>query len=175
MHRQPDRVLVCSGPPTWKRLTSCPLVTRKCIPLVAAIFSDKKEIGVVQSLHGDDAQAFIDVIDEVFPHALSFERTGPLTCTQTFRSAEQLLDTLAPWLRRKCLSTLRRICSRHALLPKSAQIPLCYDRSGAPLYRGGYADVWKGEHQGRHVAVKVLRVYSTDDFVKITSVSFCIL
>ena len=38
------------------------------------------------------------------------------------------------------------------------------------MYRGGYADVWKGEHQGLHVAVKVLRVYSTSDFEKITSV-----
>jgi len=30
--------------------------------------------------------------------------------------------------------------------------------------------VWKGEHQGRTVAVKVLRVYSTSDFNKITNV-----
>ncbi|KAF9646796.1 kinase-like protein, partial [Thelephora ganbajun] len=37
---------------------------------------------------------------------------------------------------------------------------------------GGYADVWKGEHQGCHVAVKVLRVYSTSDFAKIMS-RFC--
>ena len=62
------------------------------------------------------------------------------------------------------------VCGRHALLPKSLQIPLCYDRSVAPLYRGGFSDVWKGKHKGRHVAVKVLRVYSTGDFVKITSV-----
>ena len=38
------------------------------------------------------------------------------------------------------------------------------------MYRGGFADVWKGEHQGRQVAVKVLRVYSTSDFEKITGV-----
>jgi len=30
--------------------------------------------------------------------------------------------------------------------------------------------VWKGKYQDRHVAVKALRVYSTSDFVKITSV-----
>ena len=30
--------------------------------------------------------------------------------------------------------------------------------------------MWKGEYKGRHVAVKALRVYSTSDFVKITSV-----
>ena len=39
------------------------------------------------------------------------------------------------------------------------------------LYSGGYADVWMGEHQGRKVAVKVLRIYSTSDLDKITGVS----
>jgi len=52
----------------------------------------------------------------------------------------------------------------------SLQIPLCYNRSDIPQYRGGYADVWKGEHQGRPVAAKVLRVYSTSDFDKIRRV-----
>ena len=52
------------------------------------------------------------------------------------------------------------------------QIPLHYDKSDAPLYHGGYADVWKGESQGHQVAVKVLRVYSTSDFEKITNVGF---
>ena len=30
-----------------------------------------------------------------------------------------------------------------------------------------------GEHQGRNVAVKVLKVYSTSDFNRITSVGYC--
>jgi len=91
-------------------------------------------------------------------------------------SNDQALDILdlLPWLRKKCLSVLCKICGRQALLPRSLRVPLCYDRSGNPLYRGGYADVWKGEHRGRHVAVKVLRVYSTSDFDKITSVSFSV-
>ena len=48
---------------------------------------------------------------------------------------------------------------------------MSYGRSGAPRYRGGFADVWKGEYRGCDVAVKVLRVYSTSDLAKITSVS----
>ena len=89
-------------------------------------------------------------------------------------SADQALNLpdLPPWLRKKCLSALCKICGRRALLPRSLQISLCYDRLDNPLYRGGYADVWKGEHQGRHVAVKVLRVYSTSDFDKIMNVGF---
>ena len=50
------------------------------------------------------------------------------------------------------------------------QIPLCYNRSDPPLYHGGFAEVRKGEHQGREVAVKVLKVYQTSDFDKITRV-----
>ena len=82
------------------------------------------------------------------------------------------LPDLQPQLRRKCLRVLCRICGRKALLPKSLQIPLSYNRSGTPLYRGGYADVWKGEHRGCHVAVKVLRAYSTSSLDKVTTVGF---
>ena len=81
------------------------------------------------------------------------------------------LPDLLPRLRWKCLSALCRICGRQALLPRSLQIPTCYNRSKTPLYRGGFADIWKGEYESRHVAVKVLRVYSTSEIGKITSVS----
>ena len=82
-----------------------------------------------------------------------------------------MLDDPTLPLRKRCLKTLCRICGNLALLPSSLQIPLCYDPSGRALYSGGYADVWKGQHRGYGVAVKVLRVYSTSDFEKIKSVS----
>ena len=53
-------------------------------------------------------------------------------------------------------------------------IPICYDRTGVALYRGGFADVWKGEHCGRDVAVKVIRTYSNSDLQRIIGVS-CLL
>ena len=75
-------------------------------------------------------------------------------------------------MKRKCLNILCKICGRHALLPSPFQIPLCFDRSkDRARYRGGYADVWMGKHQGCEVAVKVLRVYSASDLNKIISVS----
>ena len=82
------------------------------------------------------------------------------------------LPDLPPSLRRKCVSTLCRICGRQALLPKSLQIPICYNRLEIPRYRGGYADVWMGDHRGLRVAAKVLRVYSTSDFDRVTRVCF---
>ena len=56
------------------------------------------------------------------------------------------------------------------MLPRSVQIPLCYDQTGTPLYHGGFAEIWKGQYQGRDVAVKVLKVYQTSNFEKITRV-----
>ena len=40
------------------------------------------------------------------------------------------------------------------------------------MYRGGYADVWKGEYCGRDVAVKVIRTHSNDESPKVAKVSF---
>lgn len=51
-------------------------------------------------------------------------------------------------------------------------IPVCYDHTTYPLYRGGYADVWKGEHCGREVAVKVIRVYSKSNLEKVVGVGY---
>ena len=81
-------------------------------------------------------------------------------------------DDIPPWLRRKCLATLCKICSYHTLIPRSIQIPLCYDRREDPRYEGGLAKVWKGEHQGIAVAAKVLKVFETSDLVKIKKVGF---
>ena len=77
---------------------------------------------------------------------------------------------MPPWLRGKCLNTLCRICGYHALLPRSVQISLHYDRTGTPRYHGGFAEVWKAEHKGREVAVKVLKVYASSSLAKVTRV-----
>ena len=82
-----------------------------------------------------------------------------------------MLDNLTLQLRKKCLKALYKICGRQALLPRSLHILFYYDRSGDPLYSGGYADVWMGEHQGLKVAVKVLRVYSKSNLDKTIKVS----
>ena len=45
-----------------------------------------------------------------------------------------------------------------------------YDQKGYPVCNGGFADVWKGQYDGRDVAVKILRVYLTSDFEQIRKV-----
>ena len=60
-----DYVLVCSDRPAWKRLISDPLSADERISLITTIFSDHDMTKVVEYLSGDDAQTFINVIDEV--------------------------------------------------------------------------------------------------------------
>jgi len=89
-------------------------------------------------------------------------------------SANQALDRpdLSPRARENCLRSLYKMCGRHGFLPTSLKIPLSCERNGDALYRGGFADVWKGEHGGRDVAVKVMRIYSNSDLQKVIRVSF---
>ena len=70
--RQSHYFLVCSTPPAWKRLINNPLSHQERISLATSIFSTHGEAGLAEQLAGDDAQSFIDVMDEVgscaFPH-----------------------------------------------------------------------------------------------------------
>ncbi|KAF9786281.1 kinase-like domain-containing protein [Thelephora terrestris] len=145
--------------PTWKRLIGHAFPPHEVISIIEEIFASENEVKTVCKLLGDVAQAFIDVIHEALDISIR---------------AVQALDLrdLPPRLREKCLAVLCRICGRQGLLPTALQIPIRYNRSDAPLYRGGFADVWKGTFQNRQVAVKVLRIYSTTDSAKISS-RFC--
>jgi len=62
-----DRFLVCSTSTPWKRLIYLSLTTHERVSVVSAIFSDRSEIEVVNCLCGNDAQSFVDAIDEVPP------------------------------------------------------------------------------------------------------------
>ena len=60
-----------SDTPAWERLTSYPLSAHERTSLITSIFSDRTQLKVVRNLLGDDAQAFIDVVDEVIHHQIS--------------------------------------------------------------------------------------------------------
>jgi hypothetical protein len=83
-----------------------------------------------------------------------------------------VLESLAPEIRRRCLSTLSALCSREALVPRSLELPPCYDSNEPPLHHGESADLWKGNYHSGEVAVKVLRVGSKDNLEKVKKVNF---
>ena len=60
-----------SEPRAWKRLISDTALSKhERVSLITYIFSDSNEVESVRLLSGDDAQAFIDMIDEVSVHTM---------------------------------------------------------------------------------------------------------
>ena len=51
----------------WKRSIDQPIAIDKRISLITAIFSNRNVAEAVKCLSRDDAQAFVDVVDEVLP------------------------------------------------------------------------------------------------------------
>ena len=80
-------LLARSGVPAWRRLIDRPLASDERISLITDIFSDHDETEEVKLLHGEDAQAFVDIIDEVFPRDY-FVKTDPLNQSRPFLSAK---------------------------------------------------------------------------------------
>ncbi|KAF9645415.1 kinase-like protein [Thelephora ganbajun] len=151
-HSRPEvsealQILLTPDIPTWKRLITQALPTDERISLITTIFSDDDQVKMVENLIGNDAQTFVDAIDEV-------------------------LDTLTPHVRRKCLRVVYRICGHQALLPASLEIPLCYDPREYPVCRGGFADVWKTRYDGCEVAAKVLRISPRSNYERVRK-RFC--
>ena len=158
-----------SEPPAWKTLISSPLTANERIALITTIFSDTTQAEMVERLSGDDAQIFTDMVYEVGPCAISRSK-GKSVDFDCFVGQE--LDRLEQETRRRSLRYLRGICGRQTLLPRSLEIPLCYDVTENPLRRGGFADVWKGKHNGQDVAAKVFKLPPGDNRGRIRKVGY---
>ena len=57
------------------------------------------------------------------------------------------------------------------MLPNSMRMDDCLDKELIGVTDGGYAYVYRGEYEGRAVAVKILRLYVTSDRDKCFRVS----
>ena len=54
------------------------------VSLIEAIFSSRKSADMIRRLRGSDAQAFIDIVDEVRHHSSVLEQMGRLTLFSSF-------------------------------------------------------------------------------------------
>ena len=68
-----------SGRSAWNRLITCPPTTPERTSLIAAIFSNRDEIEMISHLCGNDAQSFIDAVDEVPPKLFHSSRSIDFT------------------------------------------------------------------------------------------------
>ena len=73
--------------------------------------------------------------------------------------------------RHKLLNSLCKTCSRRQMIPRSMHMDNCLNGELIKEYEGGFAKVFRGEHKGRAVAIKILRLYMNGDRDKCFKVS----
>ena len=74
-------------------------------------------------------------------------------------------------LRRKSVRILRKVCGSQAILPRSCILSENISREGnIAFFSGGFADVWKGRHNGNRVGIKAFRAYTAENLSKIKQV-----
>ena len=136
--------------------------------VVTIVYSPTK-VNTARSLQGEKAQSFIDLIDRVGDQ-------GKLQPVPLVLIMAQLL-TASPHLDqkpfRRCSRLLYKICKARGILPTSYVVGSELTYVGELGWHGGFADVSKGEHQGRSVAIKDLRIGAKDEFDKVFKVSSC--
>jgi hypothetical protein len=62
-----------------------------------------------------------------------------------------------------CHSLIRKVTRQTGVLPKSFVLHGVKKSSEHPVSGGGFADIFMGTHAGREVALKVLRVFMTEE------------
>lgn len=65
---------------------------------------------------------------------------------------------------------LRYAAEKHGILPRSIFMTGISRIGDNPVHGGGFADVWKGELNGKFLALKVLRIFSLLDSQKLQKV-----
>ncbi|EMD36226.1 hypothetical protein CERSUDRAFT_65942 [Gelatoporia subvermispora B] len=103
------------------------------------LVKSREGVSFLLGLRGEEAASCIEVLDEVIG---STEKSS-LKC--------------------RCLEVLRKLCGVTGLLPYSFHLSSrSLKRKGRrPEAAGGYADIWRGDYDGREVAVKVFRGYDS--------------
>ena len=133
-----------------QRLVSSATPRDELPSLIETVASNMKAADVVNNLQGTDAQAFVDVLDQVWCCSTAEEHVH--------LKLLQALDrfNLPLGIRNHCVRSLYKMCAGHALLPTSMRLELPGDTMGNIRGWGGYGVVSKCEYQGREVAVKAL-------------------
>ena len=85
---------------------------------------------------------------------------------QAFEAPNMALD-----LRRKSVRILRRVCGSQTILPRSCILSEGISKEGDIAFAsGGFADIWKGRHNGDRVCIKAFRAYTAENLSKIKQV-----
>ena len=83
--------------------------------------------------------------------------------------------TVNPSLKNRCFRVLRKVSPSHGILPKSYYPEGVTLSDAIPYASGGYADIWKGQHDGNRVCLKAFRTQTAANLDKIKRVCRVVL
>ena len=72
--------------------------------------------------------------------------------------------------RYQLLNILCKTCSRQRMIPRSMHMADCLNGELIEEYDGGQANIFRGKHKGRSVAIKIMRLYLTSNLEECLSV-----
>ena len=124
-------------------------------------------VTAVESTENNFTFPIIDAFDRVWPHS-------PRRHAADLPLSIQVVScpTSDPLLRWKCSLALDRVCSTYGILPtRYPTVGNLVVAGDGPKDYGGSAEVWSGEVDGRVVAVKATRRYSTMSIPRAREVS----
>jgi len=70
-------------------------------------------------------------------------------------------------MKNRCFKILRKVSPAHGILPKSYYLPDVTLSDTIPYASGGFADIWKGQRDGRQVGIKAFRTQAAGNLDKI--------
>jgi hypothetical protein len=128
------------------------------------MLASQEGMNTAMSMQGDDALALVEILDQVSrPWIVGAPQLIP---AQAFEAPNMELD-----LRRKSVRILRRVCGSETILPRSCILSENISKEGDIAFAsGGFADVWKGRHNGKLVCIKAFRAYTAENLSKIKQV-----
>ena len=118
--------------------------------LYCLIQNDENE-QYLSKLQGSELIRLVDFLDETCAFSGPFPGTKPTARTSDVVSIDG--DVV-----RRCLHTLRGICSHNAILPSSYTITGHLVRVGdVAVTFGGFSEIWEGTYNSSNVCIKLLR------------------
>ena len=153
----------------WDTIFSTDITSAEDLSNVSTLVHSPSKITVARSLQGDNAQRMIDLIDQVSDSRRCPRGRTPLLTIKQLLTLPHLDEKPS----RRFSRLLYKICKACGRLPASYAVQPELTHVGEFGRSGGFADVSKGEYQGRPVAVKQLKIGTNDELDKIFKVNNC--
>jgi len=135
------------------------ITSGECLAKIRSLLSCRSSINGARSFQGEEAQAFIDFLDQVSGlHCVYILHLDNLGCYTKVLVRSSLDDKL----QQRSSLLISKICKAHGIIPTSCILQRGLIRSGTVRYHGGSADVSDGEYLGSPVAIKCLKMSEAD-------------